>query len=88
MMDNPPEERPVTISLSLSDITYVHVVSVSVITMTSDTFLCTQAEFKMKTWLEKKQTCNIPVHLRRLQYFHELSSELAFIQSHNHRDTD
>lgn len=81
-MDNPPEERPVTISLSLSDITYVHVVSVSVITMTSGT------EFKMKTWLEKKQTCNIPVHLPRLQDFHALSSEPAFIQSHNHRDTD
>lgn len=42
IMDNPPEERPVTIPLSLSDIIYVHVVSVSEMVMTFDSFsFCT-----------------------------------------------
>lgn len=58
--------------------------------MTSDTSLGAPTKFKMKTQLEQKknQTCIIPVRLHCLKYFHVLSGELAFIQSHNHRDTD
>lgn len=51
MMDNPPKERPATIPLPLSDITHVHVVSVSEIVITSwyFYFLCTPKVFKMTT---------------------------------------
>lgn len=55
MMDNPPEERPVTIPLSLSVIIYVYVVSVSEMVTTFDTFyFCTKRKFKMTTRLQKK----------------------------------
>lgn len=88
MMDNPPEERPATIPLPLSPIIHVHVVSVSEIMITSDIFTFCEHRKCLKWQLGYRKTSFPSLALSCLQSFHVLSGELAFSQSHNHRDTD
>lgn len=74
--------------ITLSPIIHVHVVPVSEIMITSDIFTFCEHRKCLKWQLGYRKTSFPSLALSCLQSFHVLSGELAFSQSHNHRDTD